>query len=145
MKKHIVIVALSIHGFLMAQSSYNSDQEIIASKMTEQENCWNKGDIPGFMKQYWASDSLSFVGKSGLNMGWEKTLNNYLNSYDNGDKMGTLTFKNLSINKIDVNTIHVIGSWTLKRNTELGDLKGFYSLIWQKKNGEWVIIADHSS
>ena len=95
-----------------------------------------------FMKHYWSSDSLTFVGKSGLNKGWKKTLENYLSSYNNKDKMGTLLFNNLSLNKIDINTIHVIGSWTLKRNDELGDLNGYYSLIWQKKKGQWI-ITDH--
>jgi hypothetical protein len=42
-------------------------------------------------------------------------------------------------------TIFVIGEWHLKRDETLGDLQGMYSLIWQKKNGTWVIITDHSS
>ena len=59
--------------------------------------------------------------------------------------MGKLKFSNLSIKKIDTNTITVLGKWKLLRNEDLGDLEGYYSLIWQKKNNDWVIIADHSS
>ena len=59
--------------------------------------------------------------------------------------MGKLKFSNLSIKKIDTNTITVLGKWKLFRNEDLGNLEGYYSLIWQKKNNEWVIIADHSS
>jgi len=145
MKNYLLIITLLTNGITWAQNSIINDLDIVRNNMSEQENSWNNGDIPGFMKHYWTSDSLSFVGKSGLNRGWKKTLDNYLISYDNKDKMGTLYFNNLSINKIDINTIHVIGSWTLKRNDDLGNLSGYYSLIWQKKNNQWVIIADHSS
>jgi len=145
MKNYLLIITLLANGITWTQNSIKNDLDIVRNNMSEQENSWNNGDIPGFMKHYWTSDSLSFVGKSGLNRGWKKTLDNYLISYDNKDKMGTLYFNNLSINKIDINTIHVIGSWTLKRNDDLGNLSGYYSLIWQKKNNQWVIIADHSS
>ena len=47
--------------------------------------------------------------------------------------MGKLKFSNLSIKKIDTNTITVLGKWKLLRNEDLGDLEGYYSLIWQKK------------
>ena len=145
MKNYLLIITLLANGITWAQNAIINDLDIVRNNMSEQEYSWNNGDIPGFMKHYWTSDSLSFVGKSGLNRGWKKTLDNYLISYDNKDKMGTLYFNNLSINKIDINTIHVIGSWTLKRNDDLGNLSGYYSLIWQKKNNQWVIIADHSS
>ena len=41
--------------------------------------------------------------------------------------------------------IFVIGEWKLTRGDSLGDLNGMYSLIWQKKEGDWVITTDHSS
>jgi ketosteroid isomerase-like protein len=59
--------------------------------------------------------------------------------------MGTLKFTNKSMDILGEETIFVIGEWHLKRDETLGDLQGMYSLIWQKKNGTWVIITDHSS
>ena len=72
----------------------NSEQEMNSVKtyMQEQENAWNEGDLNGFMKHYWKSDSLRFIGKSGLNYGWQKTLDNY-------KKSETIALKNKSINK----------------------------------------------
>ncbi len=127
---------------------YGQDQneiKTIQNKMIEQEESWNKGEIKEFMNHYWKSDSLSFTGKNGVQNGWETTLDNYLRTYPNINKMGKLKFSNLSIKKIDTNTITVLGKWKLLRNEDLGDLEGYYSLIWQKKNNDWVIIADHSS
>ena len=117
----------------------------ISSKMKQQEIAWNKGDIEGFMKYYWQSDSLTFVGKNGIQNGWEKTLANYNKSYPDKASMGNLTFSNLSIEKIDSNTYLVLGRWELKRENNFKDLNGIYSLIWQIKGKDWVIISDHSS
>lgn len=117
----------------------------ISAAMQEQENCWNQGDVRCFMRHYWESDSLRFIGKSGLTYGWQQTLDNYLQSYPNRDAMGKLTFTNLAMEFVDTQTVFVIGKWKLARNAELKDLEGHYSLLWKKKNGRWVIVADHSS
>lgn len=119
--------------------------EIIEESMQEQEDAWNEGDLDGFMKQYWKSDSLQFIGKSGLNKGWQTTLDNYKKSYKNKEEMGRLKFTNKSIEILGEETIFVIGEWHLKRQDSLGDLQGMYSLIWQQKNENWVITSDHSS
>lgn len=118
---------------------------MIKEYMQEQEDTWNEGDLDSFMNHYWKSDSLQFIGKSGLNKGWQKTLDNYKKSYSNKEEMGTLNFNNKSIEIIGEETIFVIGEWYLERDTSLGDLEGMYSLIWQQKNGKWVITTDHSS
>jgi len=116
----------------------------ISNKMQEQENCWNSGDLECFMQHYWQSDSLMFIGKSGLTFGWQKTLDNYINSYPDKSAMGKLKFTNEVKDFIDLETVQVIGRWELKRDS-LEDLGGYYSLIWKLKNEEWVIVSDHSS
>ncbi len=117
---------------------------IINQKMSEQEACWNNGDIECFMEHYWHSDSLLFIGKSGLTYGWQPTLNNYIRSYPDKSAMGKLTFTNEVKEFIDIETVQVVGQWELQRDS-LENLGGYYSLIWKMKNAIWVIVADHSS
>lgn len=117
----------------------------ITKAMKEQEECWNKGDVSCFMTHYWKSDSLRFIGKSGLTYGWQPTLDNYLKSYPDKNAMGKLTFQNIVMEFTDVHTVLVIGKWKLERTGDLKNLEGHYSLLWQQKNGQWVIITDHSS
>ena len=117
---------------------------IINQKMSEQEACWNTGDIECFMEHYWHSDSLLFIGKSGLTYGWQPTLNNYIRSYPDKSAMGKLTFTNEVKEFIDIETVQVVGQWELQRDS-LENLGGYYSLIWKMKNAIWVIVADHSS
>ena len=141
---------LLILFFLLQCSLYKKGKsiktiEIIQFKMNEQEKCWNNGDLECFMESYWKSDSLKFIGKNGVNYGWKTTLNNYKKSYTSKDEMGELEFINNSIEFIDKETIFVIGKWSLKRSKELGNLNGYYSLVWKIKNRDWVIVSDHSS
>jgi hypothetical protein len=142
-------VLLSSCGEDAPEASRNTiDQDAvlkdIQTKMDEQIECWNTGDIPCFMQHYWKSDSLMFIGKSGITYGWQATLDNYLESYPDQKNMGQLTFDNELVRFLGTETIQVIGQWHLSR-PELDDLGGHYSLIWKKKEGEWVIISDHSS
>lgn len=147
----ITLIAEMVFLFLLSCQKNNSgsdslsDIQQIENHMRIQEDAWNEGDLEGFMQFYWQSDSLRFIGKSGLNMGWTKTLNNYKSSYPNKKEMGTLKFTNKSLDIIGERTIFVVGEWLLIRSDSLGDLSGMYSLIWEKKNSNWVITTDHSS
>lgn len=112
--------------------------------MSIQEQQWNTGDIPGFMETaYIKSDSLYFVGKSGLNTGYKRTLDNYLKSYPSLDQMGKLHFTNEVFKSLGTDHYLVIGAWELRRFQDT--IGGYYSLVWENINGDWKIIADHSS
>jgi len=117
----------------------------IATTMDNQQKAWNSGSLDQFMIGYWKSDSLKFIGKSGLNYGWDQTLANYQKSYPTADSMGILQFNNISIERLDAKAALVIGKWTLFRDVVGDTLEGHYSLNWKLIDGEWVIVADHSS
>ena len=128
-------------------SSFNESDvfKIIDNKMAAQESSWNNGNLDGFMLPYWKSDSLMFVGKSGITKGWNKTLLNYKKSYPSKEEMGNLNFKNIDYKIIDNKSVLITGKWLLIRNNELGNLSGYYTLLWKKLNDSWVIVYDHSS
>jgi ketosteroid isomerase-like protein len=116
----------------------------IIQLLTTQTAAWNRGDVANFMKGYWESDSLVFIGKSGLTYGWQPTLDNYRRSYPNPAAMGQLRFANLRVTPDGPDAAHVVGQWHLTR-PGLGDLQGQYLLVLRRLNGQWVIVADHSS
>jgi len=138
------IVLFSFLIFLVSCKSTNHCNEIY-NLMKQQEDAWNNGNIENFMNVYWKNDSLVFIGKSGINYGWDKTFSNYKNSYKTKEQMGTLEFKNLICNTINDSTHIVTGKWSLKRNDSIGNINGFYSLIWVKKQTGWKITYDHTS
>ena len=114
--------------------------EEVYHTMQSQQDAWNEGNIDKFMQGYWKSDSLLFIGGSGVNHGYNTTLQNYKKSYPNKEAMGNLTYKNRSWTPISDDSALLIGSWRISENQH-----GMYSLIWKRINGEWVIVADHSS
>ena len=143
-----ILICLIFPGFSqpVASQSKNKpsdDVSVIQKIMAAQVAAWNRGNIDDFMNGYWKSDSLIFVGKSGITYGYNNALANYKKNYDGPDKMGKLYFSDLSFKRISADHYFVIGKWLLKRTA--GDVGGVYTLLFRKINGQWVIIADHSS
>jgi len=115
----------------------------IMDSMKQQEICWNEGDIDCFMEGYWKSDQLRFMGKNGVTYGWQNTLDRYKKTYPDKSAMGKLTFDIISLEMLDKDKTLMVGKWHLARSKD--ELGGHFSLIWQKIDGEWVIVFDHSS
>lgn len=130
--------------FLSCSDAPLPAEKLIKDKMIEQQKCWNKGDIDGFMKCYWENDSLRFIGSRGINYGWQTTLDNYKKSYPSKEDMGILTFTFEDITVFTATEAYVVGKWHLDRQKK-EDVGGYFSLIWNKKNGKWVIVSDHTS
>lgn len=119
------------------------DDAAIRTVLNEQSAAWNRGDIEGYMSGYWHNDSLTFIGKKGITYGWQQTLDNYRKSYPGKAAMGQLQFDILQLKQLSVRYCQVTGRWHLQRKA--GDLEGYFTLLFEKKNGQWLIISDHSS
>jgi ketosteroid isomerase-like protein len=137
----LLLLLLKI-GVVNAQSK--QDQHAIISAMDQQAKDWNNGDLNAFMQSYWQSDSLQFVGKSGVTYGYQNTLNNYVKRYPDREAMGTLDFNYISLSFPAKGIAFMVGKFHLTRPT-LGDLEGHYTLVWKKIKGKWLILSDHSS
>ena len=144
MKKIILLFSLTLLSAQMIFSQ-NNDFNKIKELMTTQSEAWNRGDIDGFMTTYWKSEKLQFIGSKGITYGWKNTLDRYKKSYPSKETMGFLTFDIINLDKRSRKVISVVGKWHLKRDADLGNLKGHFLLILKKIKGKWLIVADHSS
>jgi hypothetical protein len=95
------------------------------------------------METYWKSDSLMFIGKSGITYGWQKTLDNYKKGYPDTAAMGKLRFDLIEFKQLSNTACFVVGKWFLTRS--IGNVNGTFTLLLRKINNRWVIVADHSS
>lgn len=120
------------------------DEIAIRHVLATQETCWNTGDLECFMEGYWKSDSLAFIGKSGITQGWKATLANYKRGYPDKATMGKLTFTIIRMEKLSSKSALVLGKFHLDRE-KLDNLEGYFSLTWRKVKGTWVIVVDHTS
>jgi len=141
--KHFLFLFLFLNTFY-AFSQEKTDEDYIKTVMDQQENCWNTGDLVCFMEGYWKSDSLRFVGSTGVTKGWQSTLERYQKSYATPEKMGQLEFGVVSLDFLGDQEALMLGTWKLTRTNEK-DLSGYFTLIWRKIDGDWKIIYDHSS
>lgn len=139
-----LLLTISSFCFTSSLKAQSADESQIRAILDRQTRAWNAGNLDQFMEGYWKNDSLMFIGKTGVTYGWRPTLENYKRGYPNRSAMGILSFNILKVEQLAADCYFVLGRWHLKRE-EAGDLSGHYTLIWKKIDGEWVIVADHSS
>lgn len=137
--KHLWIILLFTCSISVAQTAEREVKNVLEKQCQE----WNKGSIDGFMDSYWKSDSLLFIGKRGLQKGWQTTCDNYKKSYDSPAAMGKLSLNILHFDQINAEECFLICEWRLQR--EVGNLQGYSSIRLKKILGQWKIISDHSS
>ncbi len=136
----IILVCLGMFSF--GQKQDNRSQ--IYAILNQQVQDWNNGNIAAFMNGYWNSDSLMFVGKSGVTYGYEATFKNYMKRYPDRATMGKLNFDFISLTFPAEDVAFLVGKFHLLR-PEKGDASGYYTLLWKKINGHWLIVCDHTS
>jgi len=140
MIKWLVCLLLLTATFCNAQ---RGDDTAIRNILNKQTSAWNNGNLEEFMSGYWKNDSLMFIGQSGITYGWIQTLANYKLHYPDTIIMGKLKFDIILVKPLSPQYYHVTGKWMLKRS--VGDVSGYFTLLFRKINGTWKIIADHSS
>jgi hypothetical protein len=146
--KVIFFICLAVNIFQPFLANSQDGDNSISEKsirvvLSEQEKAWNIGDIEAYMQGYQKSDSLKFIGKNGIQFGWQKTLDNYHKSYPDKAAMGILRFDIVKIDVLSVSSAFVIGKWALTR--EKGNISGYFTLLFKLIDGKWVIVCDHSS
>lgn len=137
---NLILCTILIIQIAFAQSG---DEMEIRRSLHQQTIAWNTNDMEKFMQPYWRSDSLMFIGKSGITYGWQKTLDNYKKNYPNAAAVGKLDFTILHVKRLSTLYYSVVGKWHLART--IGDLNGYFTLLFKKINNRWLIISDHSS
>jgi hypothetical protein len=141
MKKLFYLLVL-FFAFCTTTNAQNKEALIIRDLLEKQRLAWNMGDLNSFMETYSQSDSLMFIGKSGVTYGWQSTLDNYKKGYPDTAAMGKLDFDILEVKRLSVMYFFVVGKWHLTRS--IGNVGGHFTLLFKIKN-KWVIVADHSS
>lgn len=142
MKKSILLAVFGLYAFsLFAQT--DKEWTAVSEVLNAQVKAWNAGNIDVFMEGYWQSENLKFIGKTGVQNGWQATIDRYRKNYPDRAAMGTLTFDISHREKLGKDLYFVVGKWHLKR--EKDEPQGYFSLILKKIKGKWKIIVDHTS
>jgi ketosteroid isomerase-like protein len=119
------------------------NEKAIEKVLLDQVAAWNKGDIDGYMKGYWNSDSTIFISGGNLTHGYSGVLARYKKSYDTREKMGKLEFSELRVKMITQGLGVATGVWKLHRTND--EPWGRFTLLVELKPEGWRIIHDHTS
>lgn len=145
----VFILACKPNGNITAQQETNSSIETISDQqaaikkvLMDQQTAWSNGDIDAFMEGYWKSEELTFIGRSGINKGWQTTKDNYIKGYPDKATMGKLEFEVLELVSLSEELYRMVGTYTLIREKDAPT--GIFTLIWKLIDGQWKIIYDHT-
>ena len=141
--QRLLITVLIIFLSTQVVNAQSKDELNIRTILAAQTREWNNGNLESFMKGYWESDSLMFIGKSGITYGWQKALDNYKKGYPDTAAMGKLNFELITVKRLSEDYFFVVGKWHLTRS--IGNIGGAYTLLFRKIKNQWVIVTDHSS
>ena len=119
----------------------------IRNVLAVQQGAWNRGDLEAFMQGYWKGEDIRFAGGDSFKYGWQSTLDGYKKSYPTPAAMGKLDFDLVEVREVGPDAAYVFGKWHLTRANEAPDKAphGLFTLLFERKNGNWVITRDHSS
>lgn len=140
---HFKLVAISLVPIVVACTSpvfTPKESTAIRSEMEQQEQAWNRGDIPGFMAAY--SDSICFFGTAERTCGKAVVTARYEKRYPDRESMGHLDFDQVEILGAGADHAWCTGTWRLLRSSDT--LSGGFSLFWMRTPVGWRILRDHT-
>lgn len=138
-----ILFACNINNTKTIETIKQDPSEINAIKriLTTQQECWNNGDIDGFMQGYWNSEDLIFTSlRHHPAYGWKATLERYKNSYPTKSSMGELKLEILNTNLTTAKTAKIKGKWKLIRKDD--DPNGLFWIELEKFDENWLITKD---
>jgi uncharacterized protein (TIGR02246 family) len=139
MKLMICVVALLTPLHILAGDATAE----IKGVLNVQVQAWNRGDIPAFVETY--ADDCVFVGKA-IAHGKAQLLARYQRNYPTREAMGHLAFAALEVRLLSPDVAIVTGEWRIERTGgENKGVGGVFSVVFQRKAGQWLIALDHTS
>ena len=139
----LVFLSCNMNNSNTVKTINQDPNEINAIKkmLSNQQECWNNGDIDGFMQGYWQSEKLIFTSQNHEpTYGWNNTLERYKNSYPTKSSMGELKFQILDLKLISKTTATLKGKWELIREKDKPN--GIFWLDIDKFDKDWLITKD---
>ena len=104
---------------------------------------WNRGDIDGYLADYWHSDKVRWVSEGTVQYGFDAIASAFKARFDSPDNMGRLGVANLEIQLLSEGDALAFGAWT--QTTSTASRHGVFTVHMKKIDGEWRIVSDHSS
>ena len=101
--------------------------------MKTSEAAWNRGDLESFVLDYDDTPETTFIGKTVTRGSRQAILDRYRRGYPTREKMGTLTYSEMTVRMLSPEIALMTGKFELKRSAEGGgDSTGRFTLVWNE-------------
>ena len=137
-----IILGVIAQGSVDAAGAATMEAQI-RTVLDAQTSAWNRGDVDGYMGGYARGSATEFISGDTLTRGWQTVRDRYAKKYDSREKMGTLSFSEVSITPLSAEAAFVTGRWKLTRKKDTPH--GRFTLLFRRTAEGWRIVHDHTS
>lgn len=140
MKMWIVMCFMAIACAAIADSETDRIRAIIEL----QRDAWNRGDLAGFVQFYDKTGMMVFItGEEPIRIPADLQKRYEKRYGSSGKDFGKLNFSEIQVELLSDQLARAYGKWSVTQDSKTSS--GWFSLLWRKEDGNWLIIHDHSS
>jgi ketosteroid isomerase-like protein len=119
-------------------------QGAVERMLAASAKAWNRGEIEGFMDDYVRSSNTTYIGASGLLVGYDRIRDRYAPLFDTGAHRDSLKFGDVRVRRLGAVEALATARWTLFQADSI-TASGPFTLVLRHTSSGWKIIHDHSS
>lgn len=116
----------------------------LTSMLAQGAAAWNRGDLDAFMSDYLPDERTSFVTNQGVLHGVDEVRARYAPRFAPGGVRDSLSFEGVETDWLAPGVAYMSAFYVLSRGDSVV-ARGPTSLVLVKREGQWLIVHDHSS
>lgn len=116
----------------------------VEADLDSSASAWNRGDLDGFLESYLQDPATTYIGSSGLVLGFEGIRDRYAPSFREDAARDSLRFEDLRVRPLGDSTALALGHYVLHRADSVTST-GIFTLVLKRAGEDWMIVHDHSS
>lgn len=153
MRAFILLLALGLAACQSARRptpapTPRSDAAALTADMTAQlaraARDWNSGDLAGFLSDYAAESTTTFVDGRRSQSGFDFIRRNYTPWFAPGARRDSLRFEEVKARRLSPTLALVTARYILERS-DTTTSSGPFTLVMERRSGGWRILHDHTS
>ena len=118
--------------------------DAVQRMLTESAGAWNRGELAGFMDDYLQSPSTTYIGATGLLVGYDAIHDRFSSHFEPGVRRDSLRFEDVRVRRLAAIEAIATARWVLFGGDSITG-SGPFTLVLRHTSVGWKIIHDHSS
>jgi uncharacterized protein (TIGR02246 family) len=128
-----------------SENSKASPGIAIADALTRMTECWNSGNLSGYLSFFWDSPQLSIVSDSSVLSGFRELNESYQRSYGDAAVMGRLEVTSVKIRMLKPDFAQAISRWTFYFPKTNHAVAGIDTSFLRRSESGWRIVTGHTT